>query len=258
MTQPATLYLPGDGPLHRLNPLTKLTVSLCFVVATLGGPGYWLATLLFLFGLLPLAAWGGVAPPLLRRSLKIIAPLAVMLFFIHGFFNPQGATPLFSLGAFTFTREGARYAYWVASRLLTIVTATMLLLLVTHPGHLMAALMARGLPPSLAYILSSSLQIIPQMQGKARAIMEAQQARGLETEGSLLRRTRALPHLLAPLILGSLVGAEERAIALEARAFRAPGPKTIWRPPPDSEPQRWLRRVLILLTLLLVGVGLWL
>lgn len=258
MTQPTTLYLPGKGPLHQLNPLTKLTLSLCFVAAALGGPGYWLATLLFLFGLLPLAVWGGVARPLLRRSLTIIAPLVIMLFFVHGFFNPDGVTPLFNLGVFTFTREGAQYAYWVASRLLIIVTAAMLLLLVTHPGHLMAALTSRGLPPSLAYILSSSLHILPQMQGKARAIMEAQRARGLETEGSLLRRARALPHLLTPLVLGSLAEAEERAIALEARAFRAPGPKTIWRPPPDSAPQRWLRRALILLTLALLGAGLWL
>ncbi len=258
MNPPATLYLPGAGPLHRLNPLTKLTLSLCFVAAALGGPGYWLATALFFLGLLPLAVWGGVAWPLLRRSLTIMAPLVVMLFFVHGFFNPDGATPLFRLGAFTFTHEGARFAYWIASRLLVIITAAMLLLLVTHPGHLMAALTERGLPPTLAYILSSSLQIIPQMQAKAQAIMDAQRARGLETEGSLLRRARALPHLLAPLVLGSLVEAEERAIALEARAFRTPGPKTVWRPPPDSAPQRWLRRALILLTLILIGAGLWL
>ncbi len=258
MTSPATLYQPSCGPLHHLNPLTKLTISLSAIAATLGGPGYWLATILFLFVLLPLAAWGGVTRPLLRRSLTIIAPLAVMLFFIHGFFNPQGTTPLFSLGTLTFTHEGARYAYWVTSRLLALVTAAMLLHLVTHPGHLIATLTVCGLPPWLAYILGSSLQIIPQMQDKGRAIMEAQRARGLETEGSLLRRARALPHLLIPLVLGSLVEMEERAIALEARAFRAPGPKTVWRPPLDSTPQRWLRRVLVLLTVLLIGTSLWL
>lgn len=258
MTHPATLYQSGSGPLHRLHPLTKLTLSLCLTAVALGGPGYWLPTGLLVAGLLPLAVWGGVARPLFSRSLKLAAPLALMLFFVHGFFSPQGETPLFNLGLFTFTVEGGGYAYLVASRLLAVIAAAMLLLLTTHPGDLMVALSERGLPPSLAYILSSSLQIIPQMQIKARAIMEAQRARGLETEGSLLRRARALPPLLIPLVLGSLVDVEERAIALEARAFRAPGLKTVWRPLADSAAQRWLRWGLIGLALALLGVNLWL
>ena len=258
MNHVATLYLPGGGPLHRLHPLTKLTLSFCLMVVAVGGPGYWMATGVFLFGLLPLALWGGVIRPLLSRTVKIIAPLALMLLLIQGFFHPQAATPLFDLGLFTFSLEGGRFAYLVASRLLAIVAASMLLLLTTHPGRLMAALSQRGVPSTLVYIVSSSLQIIPQMQQKARIIMEAQRARGLETEGSLLRRARALPPLLLPLVLGSLVAAEERALALEARAFRAPGAKTVWRTPPDSARQSWLRRGLLLLTLLLLGGNIWL
>ncbi len=257
MPPPATLYLPGDGPLHRLHPLTSLTLSLCLTAVALGGPGYWLPTVLFAGVLLPLALRGSVARPLFSRSLKLLAPLVFMLFFVHGFFSPQAATPLFHLGPLTFSREGGRYAYLVASRLLVIISASMLFLLTTHPARLMAALSQRGLPPALAYIISSSLQIIPHMQASARAIMEAQRARGLETEGSLLRRARALPPLLAPLVLGALAEAEDRAIALEARAFRAPGHKTIWRSPPDSVAERGLRRGLLLLTLALLGVNLW-
>ena len=61
-------------------------------------------------------------------------------------------------------------------------------------------------------------------QGKGR--INAQHARGLETSGSVVRRFRALAPLVVPLILSSLVVVEERALAIEARAFNHPGPKT--------------------------------
>jgi energy-coupling factor transport system permease protein len=46
-----------------------------------------------------------------------------------------------------------------------------------------------------------------------------------------------------PLILGSIVDIEERAMALEARAFSLPGPKTsvlILADPPAQKAARWL------------------
>ncbi len=256
--QPATLYLPADGPLHRLHPLTKLTLSLCLMLAALAGPGIFLPAALFLLLILPLARWGCMAGTLLSRTIRLVAPLALTLGLIHGFFSPLGVTPLFQAGPFTFTLEGGRYAFLVASRLLVVVAAAMLLLLTTHPGLLMSALQERGLPPSLAYIIGSTLQIIPHLQQKARTIMDAQRARGLETEGSLLRRARALLPLLTPLVFASLIEAEERAMALEARAFRTAARKTVWRPPADTPRQRRLRRLLLLLTFALLSVRLWL
>lgn len=256
--QSATLYLPAGGPLHRLHPLSKLTLSLCLMVAAVGGPGILLPAAIFLLVLLPVALWGRVSGLLLARTVSIVAPLGVMIVLIQGFFSPLGVTPLFHAGLFTFTLEGGRYAFLVVSRLLVIVAASMLLLLTTHPGLLMAALCEKGLPPSLAYIISSTLQIIPRLQQKALMIMDAQRARGLETEGTLLRRARALLPLLAPLVFASLIEVEERAMALEARAFRAPVRKTIWRLPADTVRQRWLRRLIILLTLMLLGTRLWL
>ena len=124
-------------------------------------------------------------------------------------------------------------------------------------GDLLTALTQRGLPPALAYIISSTLYILPQMQQKATAILQAQQARGLETAGSLWRRARALLPLLAPLVLGALVDSEERAIALESRGFRVRGPKSSLVELPDSPGQRWLRAGLLLGILLLIGWRVW-
>jgi energy-coupling factor transport system permease protein len=68
----------------------------------------------------------------------------------------------------------------------------------------------------------------------------------LETEGGLPRRLRALLPLVAPLILGSLMDLEERAIALEARAFTRRGPKTSLMEIPDSPLERVARWGLLL------------
>ncbi len=78
-------------------------------------------------------------------------------------------------------------------------------------------------------------------------VIEAQRARGLDTEGSWWRRARGVLPLVAPLVIGSLTEVEERALALEVRAFGAPGRRTILRPQPDSGGQRLARWALAVL-----------
>jgi energy-coupling factor transport system permease protein len=153
--------------------------------------------------------------------------------------------------------EGVQFAYLTASRIMNMVGSFLLLLLSTHPSALMTALTQRGVSPSLTYIVVSTLQILPQMRNKANTIIDAQRSRGLETQGSLRRRFNALLPLVGPLVFSSLVDVEERAIALEARAFKANRPKTSLLQIPDSPGQNALRVGLIVLTVLAVGAGLW-
>src|ERR1043165_3185358 len=101
------------------------------------------------------------------------------------------------------------------------------------------------MPRSVGYILLVSLQIVPDMSTRAAAILEAQRSRGLETQGGL-RRVRALAPLVGPLIVGALVDVEERAMALESRAYTAPGPKTSLRELVDTPAQRVARWLIAL------------
>ena len=62
-------------------------------------------------------------------------------------------------------------------------------------------------------------------------ITAAQRARGLDTEGSFLRRIRGIVPIVGPVILGSIGEVEERTMALEARGFTRPGRRTLlWAP----------------------------
>jgi len=117
------------------------------------------------------------------------------------------------------------------------------------------ALTERGMPRSIGYILLVTLQIAPDMISRATAIMEAQRSRGLETQGGL-RRVRALVPLVGPLVVGALVDVEERAMAIESRAYTAPGPKTSLRELVDTTGQRITRWLMLLGIAALIAVRL--
>lgn len=253
-----SLYIERDSPLHRLNPLTKLTFTFSSILIGFLGPGYWLASVVFVSVLVPISFWGRISAEFIRTTLRLILPLAAFLFGMQSLFYPGGETVLFSVWIFSVKLEGVQFAYLTATRIMTMVGSFLILLLSTHPSTLMTALSQRGLPASLTYIIVSTLQIIPQMQAKANTIIDAQRSRGLETEGSIRKRVGALLPLVGPLVFGSLVDVEERAISIEARGFKANRRKTSLIEVTDSSAQRALRFGLVCLTLLAIGAGLWL
>ncbi|HEY3232398.1 MAG TPA: energy-coupling factor transporter transmembrane component T, partial [Roseiflexaceae bacterium] len=148
--------------------------------------------------------------------------------------------------------EGLEFAFLTSTRLLAFTGTFLLLLQTTHPADLVFALTERGLPRSIGYILLVSLQIVPDMSARTTAILEAQRSRGLETQGGL-RRVRAIVPLVGPLVVGALVDVEERAMALESRAYTAPGPKSSLRQLVDSTGQRVTRLLMLLATVALIA-----
>ena len=235
------LYQPRHSALHRLHPLTKLTISFGLIALGLSSGSDWAPLALYLLVLIPLSIAGRVAQPFLRASVRLLLPFAISLFLIQSLFFPEGTTVLARLGPLSVKAEGVRFAFASTSRILLITGALLFTLLTTHPGVLMSALAQKGLPPTLAYVIVTTLQIIPQMRERANLIVDAQRARGLETQGSFARRVGALVPLLGPLVLGALLDVEERTLALEARAFSAQTPKTSLFELADPTSERVLR-----------------
>jgi energy-coupling factor transport system permease protein len=256
----SSLFVAGGSPVHRLHPLTKLALALLVAVAAFLLPGLAAAPLVWLLVLLPLALVAGVGWRFIQVSLRALLPLAISVFLIQSLFYPvPNPTPL-PLGPITLRQEGVAFAALISGRLLALTSATLLVLLTTHPADLVFALTERGMPRSIGYILLVSMQLLPYMQGRATAIIEAQRSRGLETQGSLLRRVRGIVPLAGPLVIGALSEVEERALALELRGFMSQGPRTSLRVLRDTSWQRVLRVLLLLAALALIGwrVALWL
>jgi energy-coupling factor transport system permease protein len=251
-----SFFVPADSVLHRLNPLTKLTLVFALIV-----PAF-----LSVRGLAPylaipicLAVFAGkVQKQYLNFFFKLILPTILFMFIMQSVFLPGGETILFEVGRFDVALETVQKAFLTVSRLFVMISSFTLLLLTTHPGELMSDLTRRGLPPQFAYVIISTLQILPQMQAKAQTIIAAQRARGLDTESTFLRRAGSLLPLVAPLVFGSLVEVEERAIAIEARGFTSTHVKTSLHEVADSSFDKALRWMLIILVVITLALGLWL
>lgn len=244
-----TLFQPVDSGLHRLHPLTKLAISGLNLIVAVALPDPWWALGYFFLVMLPLAFWGRLGKHFLLTCAKLIWPFVLSLFLIQGFFT-HGERILFTLGPLSMKMEGIDLAFNYAARILQGLGAATLLMFVTRPDHLMQALTESGFPYQLGYIIVTTMQIIPRFQAKAEMILSAQQSRGLETQGTVVHRARMLLPLVAPLIMGSIIDIDERAIALEARAFNYPTTKTSFHVLDDSHVQARTRWALLVLTVL--------
>ena len=245
------LYVVRQTGIHRLHPLTKLAYVLtCLLVGWLI-PGVWAPYFVLLIGIVPIAALAKVLPNLIRSTIIATIPFAISLFIVQGLFW-TGGTVVQQLGPFSVKAEGIMFAIRATGRIIIAVSGFLLLNYTTRSDELMLALSQKGLPNSISYVVLSTLQVIPRFQHKANTILDAQRSRGLETEGNLLMRVRALLPLIQPLLLGSIVDIEERAIALEVRAFGRSGPKTSLLVLHDTAAQRILRRILIATSLAVV------
>ena len=126
-------------------------------------------------------------------------------------------------------------------KLLGVTLPLTLLFATTEPPDLLNDLEDRGLGRRTVFVLGAALAAVPRAQARAVEVIEAQRARGLDTEGSWRRRARGVLPLVTPLVIGSLAEVEDRALALEVRAFGAPGRRTVLYPLPDSGRQRLAR-----------------
>jgi energy-coupling factor transporter transmembrane protein EcfT len=64
--------------------------------------------------------------------------------------------------------------------------------------------------------------------------------------------------LVGPLVFGSLVEVEERAIAIEARGFTSTKPKTSLHEIPDTSFDKTIRWMLVAFVLISLALRLWL
>lgn len=239
MSSPATGYFrPGQSWLHRRNPVTKLLGLLWALLA-----GFLLAPpVLALLAVLVVivAATSGLLAGLVR-SLRIPALLVVSILVVNALFFPGAREVLVGFGPLALTREGLSFGLVSAARLLVAFMASILFLFTTLADDLLEALIARGASHRIAFVILSAVQLVPRLQDRAAAILEAQQARGLSVGGSLGTRLRALLPLVGPILLGSLIDVRERTFALEARAFGARPGRTAYRTVADPPIDPWLR-----------------
>lgn len=212
-----SLYVNNGTYLTRLHPYTKCL----YIFAAISVP--LISGRMSVFGLFILLSLAALASgKVLKRAFPLIAfsfTILIMVFLVQGLFHQGNTHILFSIGALHFYREGVLYATHIGLNILNMLLSFAVLVLSTDPAVLVEALERSGFSPKFGYCIGSVFQIIPQMSGTMSTIMDAQRSRGMETEGKLSTRAKAFLPLISPVVMSSLIGTRERAIALEVRGF---------------------------------------
>jgi len=218
-------YFPGDTPVHRLDPRTKLLAVLCYIVAlfsahSLLGYGV-LAALLAIT-----AAISKVSAKALFRGLRPVLFILAFTAALNLFYTP--GTTLVSFWKLRITYEGVRTAVTMLARITMLITGTFLLTYTTSPIRLTDGLESLLSPlkklrfpvHELAMMMSIALRFIPTLIEETDKIMSAQKARGADFEsGGLIHRAKALIPLLVPLFVSAFRRADELATAMECRCY---------------------------------------
>lgn len=241
---PRFIGRPGPTEWHRLNPLTRLVIAGVSVAAAVLLGGVTAPLALALAAVILPALVAGVLDRLLRMVVLLALPLAISAAIVNVLFSPAGGRVLMELGPLRPTAEGMALAVEVVVRVLVMSGAVVLFYMTTRPSELVADLERRGIPPRLAFIVGASVTAVPAMLERARAVIDAQRARGLDTSGGIRGRVRGIVPMVGPTVMGAVAEVDQRAMALEARGFSRPGRRTLLWAPPDSGRQRLARWLL--------------
>ncbi len=208
-------YVPGNSVIHRMNPVTKifLTIVIC-VAAFISGNLFYLAGLLAVDLLIGFAAGvPGKTLTIFRGLLKV----AVFLFVLQILLVRDG-TPVFWI----ITDGGLLTAGRVVMRLVIVCLPLALVLAVTRVNDLTNSLVqVLHVPYQYAFTLSTAIRFVPQFLEEMSGIMEAQTARGVAFDKARgLKKFSMMLPLCAPLLISSVRRTDQTAAAAEVRGFR--------------------------------------
>lgn len=237
----SSIYRPGESILHRLNPVTSIVLAVCLSLIVFIVSDYRVALVLsiVLAGLVFIARVHGV---IFRLYATVAVPFALFLILVQGILSPANQlTPLYTVGPVTVWKEGFVSARLIFLRISVLILSFLLLATTAQPQRIRIALTEKGVPNKLAYVFVASLQIIPEIRDRAHSIAEAQQARGLDTRANIRSRFKSIVALLTPLLISTLIAANTRALALNARGFKAEGKRTFLYEVSDPVAERVVR-----------------
>ena len=221
-------YFPGNSPVHRLDPRTKLIMLVVYIVALFCAVNWISYAVVFVF----LAVTIAVSTIPVKAIVRGMKPLVLILVFtgvLNLFFTAGEGTPLIDFWVITIYAEGVVRAIFMMVRILMLISGTFLLTYTTSPisltdglESLLNPLKAIRLPVhELSMMMCIALRFIPTLIEETDKIMSAQKARGADFEtGSLLQRVKALVPILVPLFISAFRRADELATAMECRCYQ--------------------------------------
>lgn len=229
-------YVPGESPLHKLDPRAKLLLGVAFIIVTLCANT---PAALGVIAAFTLALYLIARIPL-RKALRSLAPLLtiVVLVSLLNLFFVQGGETIVSLGPVRISEQGAYQCLFIGARLLLMMLATSLITLTTPTlrltegfERLLSPFARIGFPAhEVGMIMGIALRFMPQFAGELRTLRHAQASRGVELATSPVKGMRAVSALVIPLFTSVFRHAETLSLAMDARCYHGSDGRTRLHP----------------------------
>ena len=253
-------YFPGNTVVHKLDPRTKLILTVVYIVALFLCRQV-VSYAVMLVALIACILASRVGFKAILRGMRPILIIVLITGLLNLFYTNGKGEPLVSFWIFQIYAEGVWSAIFMVLRIAMLITGTFLLTYTTSPILLTDAIEILLSPlkklhapiHELAMMMSIALRFIPTLIEETDKIMSAQKARGADFDtGNLLQRAKALIPLLVPLFISAFRRADELAVAMECRCYHGGDGRTRMRQ------LRYARRDVIALfggVAIAVGVG---
>ena len=218
-------YFPGQTPIHKLDPRTKLVFVILYIVVLFLAK--WFVSYLLVAAFLGAVIWiSKIHLSVIFKSLKPLLLIIILTAVLNLFYS--SGEPIVKFWIFKITKEGLFHAGFMALRIMLLVAGTFMLTYTTSPisltdglESLLSPLKKIKLPVhELAMMMCIALRFIPTLIEETDKIMSAQKARGADFEsGNLIARAKALVPILVPLFISAFRRADELATAMECRCY---------------------------------------
>jgi energy-coupling factor transport system permease protein len=256
------LNIVKKNPIAALYPTAKgwIVIMYCLcvsILATIRVDGYAVYLIPFFLVIPALFAASGIGKKFFKfyKSIFII----VAFIFVVQALVIRGDVVLFRFGILSVYQEGLRRAIFLCFIILNVAGILLWLFQTTETKEMTYALEKMGVSYKASFVFLSTFQMIEVLEKSSKTIMNAQRARGIETEGNLLVRCKAFFPMIVPLVVGSIMNTEERVLTLECRGFDTQCPKThlLELKKSGNEPKAVAFSIVITAAILIGRVMLW-
>ncbi|UQS86376.1 energy-coupling factor transporter transmembrane protein EcfT [Nicoliella spurrieriana] len=220
-------YIPGDSIVHRMDPASKIMLSIFFVLIIFFANN--VLTYGLMIGLAFVSVVASKTP--LRFFIRGIRPLIWVIIFtvvIQILFDNTGRI-IFKYGFLMVTDDGLKTAGFIFLRFLLIIIFSTVLTLTTDPLAIATGIEKLLMPLkrfkfpvyTMSLMISISLRFVPTLMDETETIIKAQSSRGVNfKQGNIIVRAKKMVPILIPLFISSFKHAEGLGRAMEARGYR--------------------------------------
>jgi energy-coupling factor transport system permease protein len=224
-----TFYSNEATWLHRLDPRTKIAaVLLIFVICLCFNHPVFVAVILA----------GVIVLFVMAKSIKVLWKLRFLLVLLFIFslilwpFFIKGKTILCQGHGLEVSTESLLYGLAMGLRLMTFVSAGLLLLATTKNEEITNGLIRLAIPYPVAFALATAIRLVPTFADAGTTIVQAQVSRGLDLDSkNVFSRFQRFAPLAIPIFISAMRYTNFLAMALESKGFRPDAPRTSYYEP---------------------------